>query len=82
VYTFFLLFFATKHACVVDLREERAFVEGEGGDAFIIELGGALIRIPLLADVGSASFFLKNFFFPFSFSMSSLYFAYGQLAIK
>jgi hypothetical protein len=37
---------------VVDFREERRLVEGDCGEAFIIGVGGANVRAPLLDDVG------------------------------
>jgi hypothetical protein len=68
----YLLFSILGHkALVVDLWEERGLVEGEGGDTFIIKVGGAVIRISLLANVSFASllkeFLLLHFLAPYHY---------------
>jgi hypothetical protein len=84
----YLLFALLCHeACVVDLGEEVTFVEGNGGNAFIIGVGRALIQIPLLVDAGFTSlllkgFFFSTFFFPFLSSSLSPSSTYGQFAMK
>jgi hypothetical protein len=50
----------------------RGLVEGEGGDAFIVGVEGALIGILVLTDVGFASLLLKKLFLTFFFPFFSL----------
>lgn len=80
----YLLFLCHK-ACVADFWENGRLVEGNCSEAFIVGVGGATVRVPLLADVDFAlfsscrisSFYLLSLFI-FSWSSS----LYGQLEIK
>lgn len=71
------LFLLHHQASVVDLGEERRFVGGDCGEAFIVGVRGATFWIPLIADVGYSFLLLVDFFFFtllsfLSFSWSSL----------
>jgi hypothetical protein len=47
---------------MVYVLEEDAFVDGEGGDALIIGVGGGtFVWIPLLVDVGFVSLLVEEF---------------------
>jgi hypothetical protein len=47
---------------VVDVGEENAFVDGDGGDVLIIGVGGALVQVPFLPNVGLVSLLLMEEF--------------------
>jgi hypothetical protein len=47
---------------MVDVLEEDAFVDGGGGDALIIGVGGeTFVWVPLLVDVGFVSLIVEEF---------------------
>jgi hypothetical protein len=44
---------------VADIGEEKTFIDGDVGGVLIVGgVGGALIGVPLLANMGIAAFFL------------------------
>lgn len=70
---------------MVSLREEGTFVEGESGDFFIIGVGGAFARVPLLANMSVTSlvkeFLLPNLIISFLDFFPVISTAYGYCAI-
>lgn len=84
VYLPFILF--AHVALAIDLGEERRLVDGESGDAFIVGVRGACIRVSLFAYVGFASLLLEeclilHLLLPFLVFFPVII-LYGQFAIK
>jgi hypothetical protein len=46
---------------VVDVGEEDALVDGDGRDILIVRVGGALVRVPFLANMGFLSLLMEEF---------------------